>query len=539
MNQPTAVPEPEPVSAPPLTRDGALTRVGRWSARLAEHCNPILVRVVRQELRNRAFVSVFALLLTGGAIAALVAATVAANDDHANSSGLARGFFGTIAAGWAFALGVVQPLGCFRAIASERNEDTWDLVELTGLRPLRVVGGLLLASLVQGLLYTSALAPFMVMAYLLRGIDLLEVLFVLILIPLGGIAAAALAVFMACLGGNKASRGFLFALLGLGLLGLWMGSCGLWFNLREISFLLDQLRSGSNEFWLVIAMWVNSWLAHIIIMLVFSSALLAFRAANRSTGPRLAWCALWLNGLAWAVIIPILVSEELSWALSGFAIGGMIHAGFLGLFAVSEDYELSPRQARSISEARGWRRPFMLLFGPGAARGRLAWLGLSFLTLGLALGGWILGGAKLPADIENRFTHFTLLTWTWTLFAWLAIVLVIGDRLYRGWMAGWFPTPALRRGFVLLLFALWMVVPPIVFKLLGFDLDGLLGWFSPWTALRLAGGFETTGTWPAFAAFSLVGLAALVVLFVQGMRQLPLVTHRIIARDDDRNPRGG
>ena len=538
MTLPAALPEPEPVAAPPLFRAGALNRIGRWSARLAEGCNPILVRVVRQELRNRAFLMVFSLLLIGGAIAALVAATIAANESNSQSGDVARGFFATIAAGWAFALGVVQPLGCFRAIATERNEDTWDLVELTGLRPVRVVGGLLLASLVQGLLYTSALAPFMVMAYLLRGIDIFEVLFVLVLIPLGGIAAAALAVFMACLGGNKASRGFLFALLGLGLLLLWLSSCGLWFNLREIGFMLDMLRSGKNEFWLMIAIWANSWVAHVIIMLVFSSALLAFRAANRTTGPRLAWCGLWLNGLAWAVIIPFLVSEQLSWALSGYAIGGIVHAGFLGLFAVSEDYELSPRQARSISEASGWRRPFMLLFGPGAARGRLIWLGLSLLTLAVGLGGWLLGGAELPAGSDKDFTRFTALTWTWTLFAWLAIVFVVGDRLYRSWMSGWFPTPALRRGFVLLLFSLWLVMPPIIIKLSGFEFDGMLGWLSPLTSLHRVMEFEPD-TWPAFIGFSLVGLAAMVVLLFQGLRNLTLVTHRIVARDDDRNPRGG
>jgi len=544
MTTPTALPEPDPVAAPPLARDGVLNRVGRWSARLAEHSNPILVRVVRQELRNRAFISVFVLLLTGGTIAALITAVIAANDSQSQSSNLARGFFGTIAAGWAFALGVVQPMGCFRAIATERNEDTWDLVELTGLRPVRVVLGLLLASLVQGLLYTSALAPFMVMAYLLRGIDMLEVLFVLVVIPLGGIAVAALAVFMACLGGNKATRGFLSAVLGLGLLFAWMGSCGLWFNLREVGSVLDELRSGDAAVWAGLAAWLNAWGAHLVVMLVFSSALLAFRAANRSTGPRLAWCGLWLNGLIWAIIIPWMLpgyaslDERLSWALTGYAIGGMAHAGLLGLFAVSEDYELSPRQARSISQARGWRRPFMLLFGPGAARGRLAWLALAGLTLIVAGLGWMLSGFEMPPDI-GRSNRFSMAVVCWTMCCWLGILFVVGDLLYRGWLASWFPTPPLRRGFVLLLGALWMLLPPIALKLAGFEIeDNALSWFSPWSAVWMASEFDSD-MWRPFLLFSLLGAAALLVLLVQGLRHLKLVTHRIVARDDDHNPRGG
>lgn len=542
MSAPAMAPDHDPAGGPP---GGALNRFGRWSAALADRCNPILVRVVRQELRNRAFVSVFALLLAGGGIAALIVATVVANDGRADNGSLARGFFGTIAAGWAFALGVVQPLGCFRAIANERNEDTWDLVELTGLRPLRVVGGLLLASLVQGLLYTSALAPFMVMAYLLRGIDLLEVLFVLTLIPLGGIAAAALAVFMACLGTTRGSRGFLFAVLGLGLLGAWMTSCGLWFNLREIRAVLELLRAGSGEMWLLLGMWTNLWAAALVVLLTFSSALLAFRAANRSTGPRLAWCGLWLNGLAWAVAIPFLVDDhmplddKLSWTLLGYAVGGMVHAALLGLFAVSEDYELSPRQARAISGARGWRRPFMLLFGPGAARGRLAWLALAGLTLGVAATGWMLGGFPGPDESGRSVDAFGLVAVTWTLACWTAIALVAADRLYRGWMAGWFPTPPLRRGFALLLSTLWMILLPIVVKLAGFEVEGNpLSWWSPWTAVWMAGTFDG-GMWPSFACFSVVGVAAMATLLVQALGRLALVTHRVVARDDDRNPRGG
>ena len=188
---------------------------------LVDRCNPMLVRVVRQELRNRAFISIFLILLAGGAIAAMV---VAAITSERASGEVSRGLFAAIAFGWCFALWLAQPMGCFRAVSTERGDDTWDLLELTGLRPPKVISGLLMASLVQSLLYTSALAPFIVMAYLLRGIDLMAVIFALVIVPLGGVAASALAVFAACLGPNKASRAVLGGLLGLSLIGCWQSS---------------------------------------------------------------------------------------------------------------------------------------------------------------------------------------------------------------------------------------------------------------------------------------------------------------------------
>ena len=538
-------PVPVPVAASPLARDSALNRFGRWSARLADRCNPILVRVVRQELRNRTFVIVFVLLLTGAAIASLVAAAVAANSTGAESGDLARGLFGNLAAGWAFSLLLVQPLGCFRAIAGERNDDTWDLVELTGMRPVRVVGGLLQASLVQGLLYTSALAPFMVMAYLLRGLDLIEVLFVLVAIPATGVACTALAVFMACLGPNKASRGALSALLGLGLIWLWCMACVLCFNLREVRWLIEMLRADTADALLVIGIWLNLWGAHLVLMLVLSSALLAFRAANRSTGPRLAWFGLWFNALLWVLGVVLFVDsstldERFSEGMTAFAIGASIHACLLALFAVSEDYELSPRQARAITGAGRWRWA-MLVFGPGAARGRLAWLAMAGASIALGVVGWVVGGCDMPTSTYRYGNQtFHMLALAWTIIAWMAIVTLVADRLYRGVCSGWFPSPPLRRGFILLITAVWMVLPPIAIRLMGFDLDesNPVLWASPATAFYLATEFKD-GLWPSFLLFSAVGLGALLIQLRQGLTRLRLVTHRVVARDDDANPRRG
>ncbi len=504
-----------------------------------DRCNPMLVRVVRQELRNRAFIGIFMLLLAGGVIAAMIVAAIT-NGQLSEQRGedVSRGLFGTIAVGWCFALWLVQPMGCYRSITTERGDDTWDLLELTGMRPAKVISGLMLASLVQGMLYTSVLAPFMVMAYLLRGIDLMAVLFTLIVIPLGSVAASVLAVFTACLGNNKASRATLGGILGLGLFACWASSAGLWFNLNEMTYYFGSLRNGDVESWAATGAILNVWLSGVALLFVLSAALLSFRAANRSTGPRLMWWILWFNAWCWTLVTFASSHFDFDDWLElqiVFAVFGVAAAGVLGLFSTTEDLALSPRQARSITDARGWWRRFaMLLLGPGAARGQLSWLAMGTISLLIGLVGW------LAYDKSGNFHESQTLVTAWTAFAWLAIIFLVAELLYRGWVVTWFPTPGFRRAFTLLLLALWCVLVPLALWIIDGNskITGLY-WLSPITSFILINDGNKAGENIDlfFGVFSAVGIAALGIQLRKGLR-LKITTLRILARDEDHNPRG-
>ncbi len=505
-----------------------------------DRCNPMLVRVVRQELRNRAFIGIFMLLLAGGVIAAMVVAAIT-NGQLSEQSGenISRGLFGTIAVGWCFALWLVQPMGCYRSITTERGDDTWDLLELTGMRPAKVISGLMLASLVQSMLYTSVLAPFMVMAYLLRGIDLMAVLFTLIVIPLGSVAASVLAVFTACLGNNKASRATLGGILGLGLFVCWASSAWLWFELNGLTYYFGSLRDGDVKSWAATCAILNVWLGGVALLFVLSAALLSFRAANRSTGPRLMWWILWFNAWCWTLVTFASSHFDFDDWLELqmiFAVVGVAAAGVLGLFSTTEDNALSPRQARSISDARSWwRRSAMLFLGPGAARGQLSWLAMGTVSLLIGLAGWL----TLYAE-NTKLLETTLLLGAWTAFAWLAIIFLVAELLYRGWVVTWFPTPGFRRAFTLLLLALWCVLVPLALWIIDGNtkITGLY-WLSPITSLILINDGNKAGENIDlfFAVFSAVGIAALIIQLRKGLR-LKITTLRILARDEDHNPRG-
>jgi hypothetical protein len=510
-------------------------RFARLADLVVERANPMLVRIVRQDLRNKAFTSVFVILLAAAVIMAVIIASFA----DQGKEGSAGTLFGVLAWAWTFALGLVQPMGSFRAVSQERNEDTWDLVELTGMRPRQVLTGLMLASMVQGILYTSALAPFMVMAYLLRGLELTIILFALVMVPIWGSAASALGVFCACLGNSKAARALLGALLGLGLCGLWMMSASVWFRVGyELAYFVNALIAGNSEKWIVVAAVINAWLAFLVLMIVLSGTLLTFRAGNRSTAPRLAWYALWVNLLLWMASLPLLPhGPELSQSLTAFAIPGVVAAAVLGLFSISEDHELSPRQARAITERKGLGRAAMLLFGPGAARGRLAYLALALGSLVIGTLGW------MTSDPTSTFVTSGLVG-KWLLSAWLLLCyfnlyFVIADRLYRGRFATWFPTPPLRRGFTLLVFGIAMLAPVLALAIIDTDLIHTSSFTVLSPAMGLAVILESPSQWAvSVVAVSSAGVISTLALLRQGLN-LRIVTHRVVASDGDKNPRSG
>jgi hypothetical protein len=511
------------------------TSHGRFAAWISDRANPMLVRCIRQELRSKTFLGVFVLLLVVSAIAAI--ASAGASSENPNSQ-MGRTLYAVLAWAWCLVV-VIQAMGTFQSVIRERNEDTWDLLDLTGLGPRPVLRGLLLANLVQGQLYTAALAPFLVMAYLLRGIDLLTIAFALVVVPLMSVAASTLAVFLASIGNTKPARAFFGGILGLGLTGVWMASATLWFNLEWLEFFFNSLGGSTATTWMVVGLWLNIWLAFVVLMLVLSGALMTHRAGDRSSGPRLLWFALWFNALAWFIGISWYVQsmssgshDEIGHALGAFAITGVLWAGLLGLFSVSEDLAISPRQARTITQAPRWRKWATLVHGPGAARGRLAFIAMAILSLGVGALGIMIGNG---GDYIVR-----MFIAAWIMVCYLAALFAVGDYCYRGPARQWLDTTALRRGFLLVLFAAFSLGPILVALVV--DARGLdhsnIAMVSPIMGIIEALSGNTKERDFSLLVVSAFGLAAIAVLLLQGLR-LRIATQRIAAREDDRNPRAG
>ena len=163
---------------------------------ITERANPLLVRYLRQQLRNRSFVMIYLTLLLLGCLASIVLAVSA--DKGSQDAGV--NLFSWLAAGLSFAVVVMTGHNAFRAISREREDQTWDLIQLTGLQPKLVIKGIIQASMTQTILYVTALAPFMVLSYLLRGIDVFIISFFLFWMVIASWLSAGIAMLFGCLG---------------------------------------------------------------------------------------------------------------------------------------------------------------------------------------------------------------------------------------------------------------------------------------------------------------------------------------------------
>jgi ABC-type transport system involved in multi-copper enzyme maturation permease subunit len=162
MQAATTTPEP---TAPPASP--AAGRIDDFPDRIS----PIVVKELRQGLRQPTFVIMFLFLQGLLTIVVFAAALGSLNAPDERSTG------GSIVSGFLFALFaiavlVVQPLRGLNALASEIRAGTIDLLLLTRLDAWRITFGKWLALMVQSGLILVALLPFLILRYYLGGMQL-------------------------------------------------------------------------------------------------------------------------------------------------------------------------------------------------------------------------------------------------------------------------------------------------------------------------------------------------------------------------------
>jgi hypothetical protein len=496
------------------------SRFTTWLAVAVDRANPMLVRRVRQELSNRASVGAYLLMLLVAVIAACVAAAA-----HGSSNG--RGLFAAIASAWT-ALVCIQALATSRAIAGDRGSSAWDLIELTGLHPLRLISGVVQSSLILGLLGAAALAPFLVMAYLLRGLDLPTVIFALITLPMAGTLLGALAAAIACLGGNRQARQGLSLMMALGLLSSWGMLTAIWANseMTLSRWMADLMRGDAEAIMGVLAL-LNSWVVAMALALVLGAALLTHRALDRSSGPRMVWVGIWLNGLLWLGSILLWVGLTKGWSSvssdleDGMAICstiGVCWALILGLFAITEDLDITPRQAKSVLEGGRFKRLAMSLLGPGSGRGARC-------TLVLLAGSLLLCAPWIPDTPALVVTCHGLM------------VLMLGDWLARHPLRRFCHGPVARRICTIAVLILLGLVPALCALFVEGSAQRVLIAISPFAGPaelvgRSRSPTDDLGGWIVLFA----GALSLLLLLVRA-RTVGQGHARVLATAEDGNPR--
>jgi hypothetical protein len=353
-----------------------------WSAtesllvRAGDRLNPILVKETRQALKSRQFVLTFSLLLILAWVWTIVGVVWMGPEVWYGAKGQEM-FFGYYLI-LAFPLLVVVPFSALRSLAGEHEERTYDLLSITTLGPRQIVSGKLGSAALQILVYLSAIAPCLAFTYLLRGIDVLTILFIVTWTVLAGLGLSMVSLLIGTLATEKHWQVVLGVGCVIGLFYAFGGGCAATIAIFEEG---DQF-FGLPHFWAVMGGCLAAYLSYFALAFFAAAARLTFASGNRSTAVRvvmLAQQALLAGWTAWICLeVPYSVPETPAIAL--VVLG--LHWYAMGVFMTGESPHLSHRVKRRLPQSL-LGRAFLTWFNPGPGTGYV--FALSAMVAGVLL----------------------------------------------------------------------------------------------------------------------------------------------------------
>jgi ABC-type transport system involved in cytochrome c biogenesis permease component len=421
---------------------------------LGDRINPLLVKETRQALKSRQFTSTFMLLLAASLTVSyfLVAYFGPDIDYQSTGSWFFIWFFGVLA----FAIFVVVPFGAYRSLASEQEERTFELLSITTLRPGQIITGKLLSAMTQMFIYYSAIAPFMAFTYLLKGIDVFSIVFIMILALLGSMGLSMIGLFLATFASRRSWQVMLSVVMICGLAGVTIGGVAL---AGLILFELGGMTS-DWEFWVVMGVLATIYVTTYVLLFQLSISQMTFEADNRSSKVRLAILFQFLVGLAWLGYGWIIHSEGHADYLffTGWVVA--VYWAFMGAFLAAEPDGMSRRVARQVPR-NIVTRAVSGLFYPGPNTG------LAFLLVNLAVyvGMYTLAELTETWAVQNwsgRGRLYSQSAVTATLASYVFIYVALGALIVR-FVRRYRPMPIVGgAALVIILLAFGSAIPNII-----------------------------------------------------------------------------
>ena len=363
-----------------------------WVDRVADWCNPILIKEVRQSLKSRQFVITFFLLVTGAWLTAVFGLLMWGERIEYEAAG--RDFFFYFYIALAIATLIIVPFNAYLSLKSERDFLTFEVLSVTTLLPGQIVNGKLLAAVVQLFIYYSAITPFIAFASTMQGFDAALAAYLLIVSFLVSLMLCCISVTASTLTTNRSQQ----AALAVGLLiGVIWAMYGL-VSMAWVTTYIAPIPFANGEFWLANGLSLVVALSYFILLRQIAISQLTFETDNRSTAIRITmtaqFCLFWIvTFLVFAFVDVGRVDTDIFFA---YVILSCVHWGIFGLVMTAEPDALSRRIRRKISGNSLWRlikTPFM----PGGARGYL----LLLLNVGLILGFYLFGVAAFGGGFRS------------------------------------------------------------------------------------------------------------------------------------------
>ncbi|HUR27703.1 MAG TPA: hypothetical protein VM509_05915, partial [Planctomycetota bacterium] len=274
-----------------VANTGAFAGLWAW---LDDRVNPILVKEVRQALRGRYFRNMFWLTVVGATAISLFTILEFGPNFFLERLGVA--FFLANYGVMVVAVNAFVPFWAFQSMSGEWEENTYDLLVISNLRPKQLLLGKALAAGVQSLLFFAAFAPYLVSTFLMGGVDLVSILVVLpaTLMVSGALSIVALAI--ASFGRSRLAR----AILAVCFIGILLGLVGM--TITAATVLIRQPEYiRATEFGIVAGVFASMVVLTASLALAVGCARLAHEHENRSTFLRVITAAISVVMLGWAV----------------------------------------------------------------------------------------------------------------------------------------------------------------------------------------------------------------------------------------------
>ena len=302
------------------------------AGRIDDFLNPIVVKELRQAVRSRFVSGILMLMLI--VQFAVVGIYVMFRPAEAVSFSEGRQINSILYGILLFSCILFVPLYAGVRLAWERTETQMDLMYTTTISPGSIVRGKLFGAAVVTVLIYSACMPFMTFTYLLRGVDLPTVFFLLAIGFVQVLAASQFTIFVACIPTSRIFKVF----LGLAtFIGLWIWA-GMGTALLSLEFFRGGTIYGGWDWWSVALTLLGLTALGIGLLYVLSVAMISPASSDRMRPVRFYLMALWLItgalAAAWswgssqwvpweawtntwafglAFLFPIVLSERESW----------------------------------------------------------------------------------------------------------------------------------------------------------------------------------------------------------------------------------
>jgi len=264
----------------------------------------------------------------------------------------------------AFPLAVVVPYSAFRSLAAEREDNTYDLLSITALKPRQIISGKLGSAVVQMIVYFSAISPCLAFTYLLRGVDVPSIAILLTYTFLGSLGLSMVGLLLAASSKKRVGQVFLSVLFVSGL----MWAFGISLAMATGFLQLGYTYLSDSWFWISTLVAATFYGTMFALAFFASAGLITFTSENRSTPLRLVMLLQQASLLGWFAYFCIAGNGMSNEAMTFLATLVAIYWAIMGAMLTSEQSVMSQRIKRSLPQSF-LGRLFLTWLNPGPCSG--------------------------------------------------------------------------------------------------------------------------------------------------------------------------